>query len=703
MTRKPTFFWQGLLIVLPVLLLAGVGIVSLWKDRETVTLDARRAAEQYGEQLAAFLTAEFDLAPENLPRLLVSDAEREERPMDTGAIWPDPATPYLWVHGSIIDREGNLISVGPHGNPGDYPRFPSATSFPAEKLEGRAAELWTLATTVELTDHHVAIEVYEEFLALEPAEPFYSNATYARAILLSATGQNETALEDLRALQGTAELTETGLPLATLAQFQRVNLLSAQFRGGNTRETRELQSAIRDLCSQAVKKASFGTASLLSATADVVEQSGHDYLMPIRHAQMTWLADENTRSFHQSLKSLLAAHLGRQQPFWTEWNHKDRLVVPVPVGQGSVAGNEPEPEFFQTHVYSAELLQRALERLLKEAPIVPPDSIKPTIHLHERSVSDPYPNDELLATVESDWRIGQTSIDGLQVALHLVHPDLLYAQQRQRALWFGALILIAAAAAVIGYATAHRAFHRQLYLNEMKSNFVASVSHELRAPIASVRLMAEGLERGAVQQPEKQRDYFKFIVQECRRLSSLIENVLDFSRIEQGRREYEFEPTDVVRLVQHTAELMHPCALERHVSIETTVDPQLACLNPHPELDGKAIQQALVNLIDNAIKHSPANAAVVVRISAEDDANSILLSVEDCGEGIPADEHARIFERFYRLGSELRRETKGAGIGLSIVKHIVEAHGGEVRVHSTVGKGSRFLIKIPFHVPDSHN
>src|SRR5882757_2759454 len=102
----------------------------------------------------------------------------------------------------------------------------------------------------------------------------------------------------------------------------------------------------------------------------------------------------------------------------------------------------------------------------------------------------------------------------------------------------------------------------------MKSNFVSSVSHELRAPIASVRLMAEGLERGKIQDPAKQNEYFRFIVQECRRLSSLIENVLDFSRIEQGRKQYEFEPTDLLALTRETVKLMEPYAEEKGVELK---------------------------------------------------------------------------------------------------------------------------------------
>ena len=147
----------------------------------------------------------------------------------------------------------------------------------------------------------------------------------------------------------------------------------------------------------------------------------------------------------------------------------------------------------------------------------------------------------------------------------------------------------------------------------MKSNFVSSVSHELRAPIASVRLMAESLERGKIPETSKQKEYFGFIVQECRRLSSLIENVLDFSRIEQGRKQYEFEPTDLVALVGNTVKLMEPNANGEGVALKwETSNIQHPTSNIEFNVDGKAIQQALVNLIDNALKHSPKGETVNV-------------------------------------------------------------------------------------------
>jgi signal transduction histidine kinase len=324
----------------------------------------------------------------------------------------------------------------------------------------------------------------------------------------------------------------------------------------------------------------------------------------------------------------------------------------------------------------------------------------------------------------------------IKTTVYLTSPSVLFKHQRARVFWLASLIAVAALAALAGLFAAHRAFVVQLRLSEMKSDFVASVSHELRAPIASVRLMAESLEAGRIPGVEKQREYFRFIVQECRRLSALVENVLDFSRIEQGREEYEFEPTDLAALTRQTVKLMEPNAAERDITLALSV-PELAASrdNAHSQgllavVDGKAIQQALVNLVDNAIKHSPKGQTVTVGLEmlagapaasadpvraspSEDGAldaepvenvgqrpateprESVLLWVEDHGEGIPAEEREKIFERFYRRGSELRRETQGVGIGLGIVKHITESHGGKVRLRSEVGSGSRFTIELP--------
>jgi signal transduction histidine kinase len=200
--------------------------------------------------------------------------------------------------------------------------------------------------------------------------------------------------------------------------------------------------------------------------------------------------------------------------------------------------------------------------------------------------------------------------------------------------------------------------------------------------------------------PTKAGEYHGYILQECRRLSALIENVLDFSRHEQGRKQYQFEPADLVPLVDETIHVMASYAADRKVTLERRIEGAPF----EVEVDAAAMRQVLVNLVDNAIKHSPPAAMVKIELcypatGKESAGNgavpSIRLEVRDDGPGIPEHEQRLIFQRFYRRGSELRRETQGIGLGLAIVQYIVEAHGGSVGVESQVGKGSRFIVELP--------
>lgn len=287
-------------------------------------------------------------------------------------------------------------------------------------------------------------------------------------------------------------------------------------------------------------------------------------------------------------------------------------------------------------------------------------------------------------------------IDGLRVAIVLASPDRLYAQQRRQTLWLAALLALGLATAAAGLWAMRRALAREQRFGQLKSDFVSSVSHELRAPVASMRLMAENLESGAVPTKERRGEYHRLIAEECRRLSALIDNVLDFARIEQDRKMYDFAETDVAALVRDALDFMRPRAGRRRQEIR----PELAVIDPPPVCDGLAVRQALINLLDNAIKFSPEGTRVDVFLRARD-AGAWEIAVRDEGPGIDPAEHEVIFERFHRLGSELRRETQGAGIGLSIVRHIALAHGGRVELKSRPGEGSEFTLVLPLRPPGS--
>lgn len=292
---------------------------------------------------------------------------------------------------------------------------------------------------------------------------------------------------------------------------------------------------------------------------------------------------------------------------------------------------------------------------------------------------------QALATASSE------TFTGLRIALSLDRPPP--ADERvwnQFALRRFLLVLVPAAAfSLAGLWALHRLLARERRLNELKSHFVASVSHELRAPVGSIRLMADALDAGKVA-PGTATEFHRLISRESARLSTLIENVLDFARIEQDRKVWRMESTDIRALLLDTVRVMEPLAEGRSIRLEATPGD----FDREPSVDSGAIQQALVNLLDNAIKFSPSGSGVTAGLSH--DAVSWSLWVRDEGPGIPAAEHAHVFERFYRSGNELRRETQGTGIGLSLVKAIAEAHGGKVELDSAPGHGSTFTLRFPF-------
>jgi signal transduction histidine kinase len=234
---------------------------------------------------------------------------------------------------------------------------------------------------------------------------------------------------------------------------------------------------------------------------------------------------------------------------------------------------------------------------------------------------------------------------------------------------------------------------REARLARLKSDFVANVSHELKTPLALIRLFAETLELGRVGSPGKAQEYYRVINKESQRLTQLIDNVLDFSRIEAGRKEYRFEPTDVARVVEEVLDA-YRFSLDQH---GFKVDVQVADDLPVVQADRAALTQALVNLVTNAIKYSKDEKWVA--ILARRDGDRVVISVADRGIGIPRGEQSKIFEKFFRGEASLVHETKGSGLGLSLVRHIMEAHGGGVELESAPGRGSSFSLVLPVRDP----
>jgi signal transduction histidine kinase len=376
--------------------------------------------------------------------------------------------------------------------------------------------------------------------------------------------------------------------------------------------------------------------------------------------------------------------MSKPAAFWVGVEESAHFILILP--------SRPESDEVNVFVLSAPKLQKLVRELRPMNGEASAPYARAMVEIAGRVLFPAMPGEPLLATAPAALFSGMPRT--VMVAQYLARPDLLYVQAQLRTKWVAALILASAVAALAGFVAAYRGFHQQRRLSEMKSNFVSSVSHELRAPIASVSLLAEVLDPDKMSDP-KQRECHALMLQQLRQLSFLTENILDFSRIEQRRNVYEFEPVNIYLLVDQTVQLLEPCAAERQVHLEVRrngapVPPSFAC-------DSLAIRQALTNLIDNAIKHTPDGG--IVRIDVQGSDRYVSLSIADQGTGIPADEQGKIFERFYRRGSELRRETRGIGIGLAIVKEVIEGHGGRIVVQSAVGKGSCFVMELPIDRP----
>jgi len=277
-----------------------------------------------------------------------------------------------------------------------------------------------------------------------------------------------------------------------------------------------------------------------------------------------------------------------------------------------------------------------------------------------------------------DWLLGVRDVCATP-------EELAHLNFKFNALWSaGVGIALIAAMFLAIQATA-----RQMKLSQMKSDFVSNVSHELRTPLSSIRVFGEYMRLGRVEKPEKIREYGEYIETESRRLTQLINNILDFSRIESAEKKYRFNDCDAGAIITDVLSAFEVPLRERGFDIAVEIAPSL----PRVRIDRESIAQALVNLFDNAVKYSGERKEIGVRAFVEN--GELRIAVQDHGIGIAASEQKKIFDKFYRVGSGLVHDVKGSGLGLAIVQHIVKAHGGRVEVASAPGDGTTFTIVLP--------
>lgn len=261
---------------------------------------------------------------------------------------------------------------------------------------------------------------------------------------------------------------------------------------------------------------------------------------------------------------------------------------------------------------------------------------------------------------------------------------------RQYFIYNLSLSIVASLLLIGGAFLALRTASRAMKLSQMKADFVSNVSHELRTPLASIRVFGEFLKLGRVRDPQKTAEYGAYIETESRRLTQLIDNILDFSRIESGQKTYRFEYADLSQLVADTLRVFL-VRLEQsgfEISFDAPAEPL-----PEALVDSEAMAQAFINVLDNAVKYSGDARRIGVRVGSEP--GWVTVSVSDDGIGMESDELDKIFEKFYRVSTGLVHDVKGSGLGLSIVRHVIDAHQGRVTVQSKPGQGTTFTLYLP--------
>jgi len=278
---------------------------------------------------------------------------------------------------------------------------------------------------------------------------------------------------------------------------------------------------------------------------------------------------------------------------------------------------------------------------------------------------------------------------GWSVAAHPVDAEGLTRALSQRRMRRILLVLLSLVTVALGAFVISRLVARETDLARLKSSFAANVSHELRSPITQIRLKGESLQLGLEEDDEDRRRHYDTIVREAERLSRLVDNVLDFAAIERGTKNYVLRAADLVHTLRSAVESTRYSMEVRGFTLDADIPGSLPTI-PH---DPDAIAQALTNLLSNAAKYGGEGRWIGVGVTVLPE--EVQIHVADRGIGVPPEERERIFDQYYRGKDPRARRFKGTGIGLAIVKYIMDAHGGRVSVAPNPRRGSVFTLHLP--------
>ncbi len=667
--RAGRLWGLGLLGILPALLLGAFGLLTLRREEDLAVVDARRMASDLAGQIASAATGSLVRFGELDAAAVRAAADSARRPQDELLTQMQLGVPVRFF--------ANTDGWAYPPEPGD--RALGRSLEASELSEGNRSD-WQEAVHAEREPQRrdEAISRWREILNETPAEaPWRVAARFHLGRTLVQAGKTDEGAVHLESVvrDGAVQTGDTGLPLDVLAA--RSLLQAAEV---DSRLEAGRPAWLHLLAERAVVR-----RSIPVALAREFERGENP--PPVQD----W---ERVAEHHRNVRRALPNLPESCVPVWLSDHGTNHLRWCRQVAGGTWVAVFPE------------------ERV-RRLGLAPLDTFRlpPGVDVTLSIVGKPFSRrggevgGEILATAE----LPAFGDSATRVALSIADPAAFHALTRLRARMLGALIAFASLVCVFAVVAALRAYERERRLAAQQADFVASVSHELRAPLAAVRLMSEELMDAPGSGSAATSSYPRLILREAQRLGRLVENVLRHARLEQGAAALDRRDVDLREVVQGPVESLRPSAADRGVRLEL----QMPARPVRARVDLHALQQVVVNLVDNAVKHSPDGAVVQVGLApcetavdvADADQHAPLnrtprrpiaqFWVADRGTGIPRTDHERIFERFYRRGSELRRETCGVGLGLALVKRIVEAHEGSIVVESEPGEGARFIVKLP--------
>ena len=644
----------GLTILGPSLLLAYFGVSSIRADELEVMAEVGRDAELRATTFSAEVEAGFTSFERAVGNRLGAGRSPVERPGELH--------PHL-LAALRFDGGGRLLAP-----------FVEESSFD-EEIAGIFQPAMEAAVSAETQgDEPLQVARLYGNAAREAVTPAWSaRARFDRGRMLARAGRDDEArrLFAQVALMSGGMRDTWGMRLTDLARLESAELLLNQ--DPSTGAT-ALRGLVDDLLARRWTIGQGGEGAIARRALSLL-QSTDD---PEWTSQARDRVAERTELLYWSTQLLpeldkLVGRTLRSRPGEFQWRQGERALWATTWWDGDL------------YAFGLDLQTVVSEIKADARGIAPPDA---NIVAYVVSPSEPLTDDFLERRSLAPWLTGWATVVAAK------DPEALVAQQVRRrtlrvvviftsvfSLSFGALLLV-------------RLLKRELDVAHLKTDFAANVSHELRSPITQIRLKGEALMLGLADTEEERDNAYAAIVRESERLSRLVDNVLDFSAIERGAKRYTLRPADIFDTTMKAVDSISSAQelQDKDLAVDLPFDL------PQVDHDPDAIAQCLINLVSNAAKYSAPNGRIAILGRLVEDPQlgpSVDIAVSDDGIGIPPHDLRRIFEPFFRSNDSLARRRKGTGIGLTITKYIMDAHGGQILVQSRPGQGSTFTLRFP--------